>query len=86
MFGHFIVNIIKRIAQRLRRIILLHFGTSNLYLGFVFGKPENHHFHDFRNSGRAHDSPNQYYFIGDTKTHQTIRQTVPNHFENILVV
>ena len=36
--GNFIVNFIKRLAQKLRRIILLHFWQL---LGFISGKPKS---------------------------------------------
>ena len=38
--GIFIVNIVKRIARKPRRIILLHFGLITSQLNFITGKPE----------------------------------------------
>ena len=59
----FVVNIIKRIAQKLRRIILLHFGTSNFSISF-WENSQTHHFHDFGICGRVYDSQNQLLCFG----------------------
>ena len=54
------VNFSKRVAQNLRRIVLL--WTSN----FTLGKQQNHYFHDFEIFGRVHDSQNQLFLILET--------------------
>ena len=57
----FIVNFNETVAQKLRRIILLHFGLVTLR--FHFGKIWNpSHLHDFLILGRVHDSQNQIDF------------------------
>ena len=43
----FIVNFNKRVAQKLHRIIPLHFWTSNFSISF-WEDPTSPHFHDFR--------------------------------------
>ena len=56
-----IVNIIKRIAQKLRRIILLRFGQVTFRIHF--GKaPKPFIFMIVGLGGRVRDSQNQYYF------------------------
>ena len=60
----FTVNIIRRLTQKLRRIILLQFVTFRIHLRK--DRKKTHHFHDFRISGRAHDSQNQYSLSVET--------------------
>ena len=53
------VNIIKRIAGKLRRIILLHFGLVTCRFHY-WETLKPFMFMDFGPSGRDHDSQNQY--------------------------
>ena len=55
-----IVNLKKRLAQKVRRIILLHLGRVTFRIHF--GKARKViTFMLFGLGGRVHDSPNQYY-------------------------
>ena len=76
----FIVNIIQRIARKLRRIIMLHSGlrtfkihvgkTSKVNIFMVVGP-----------GGRVHDSQNQSDLpFGNTRILQRIQEQLPNHF------
>ena len=64
----FIVNVIKRIAQKLRIIIVLRFWL--LTVRFHFGKTRKHFmFMVFWPSGHDHDSRNQHYLSLETPGH-----------------
>ena len=61
----FMVNTGKRIAGKLCRIILLHFGLVTFR--FHYWKTLKHfHFHDFRILRRVHDSQNQLFSFCET--------------------
>ena len=70
----------KRIAGKLRRIILL----SNFSI-FIFGKPESPSFSWFRDFWTCPELPKPILFVfGDTKTFQIIQEKSRNAFENIV--
>ncbi len=52
-----IVNMMKRIAQKLRRIILLHFGLVTFRFHYL-ENPKTHNFHDFSIFGRGSQPQN----------------------------
>ena len=64
----FIVNIIRRIAGKLHRIILLHFWTSNFSIS-LWENSKTRHVHDLGIFGRVHDSQNKYYLSSETRRH-----------------
>ena len=55
LLGHSMVNIIERYGQTLRRMILLHFWTSNFSIS-LWERLTTHHFHGLRIFGLVHDS------------------------------
>ena len=60
------VKCMKRVAQKLCRMILLHLGL--ILFRFHCGKsPKPHHFHDFQIFGRVHDCQNQLILLEDTQ-------------------
>ena len=66
----FLVNIIMRIAKKLRRIILLHYCWLSLW-----ENPETPQFHDSRIPGCVHGPQNQLFFnFGDTNRLQIIQE------------
>ena len=54
----FIVNIMKRIAQKLLRIILLHLGLVTFRFHYL-ENPKAHHFRNFSIRGRGSKPQNQ---------------------------
>ena len=66
--GIFIVNIVKRIARKLRKIILLYFGLITSRLNFITGKPEKPLFLWFLDMvGLTMTPKTNDFWLGDTK-------------------
>ena len=66
-WGISVVKMWKRIAQKLRRIILLHFVLVTFR--FLYGRTLKPLISLFSNSGRVNDSQNQYYLSLETPGH-----------------
>ncbi len=79
------VNIWKRIAKKLLRIILLHFVlvAFSISLG---ENPKTAHFHDLRILGCVPEAQNQYDLSVATPGYFKDSKKSPNHLKQILFV
>ena len=81
----FNVNIIRRIAQKFRRIMLLHFGLVTFRI--QIGKTRKHViFMFFGLGGRVHDSQNQYYLSLEIPEYSKKIMKNPNTFYKICLL
>ena len=70
--GYVLSILLEESSEKLRRIILLHFGTSVS----LWEKSQTPHVHDFGISGRVHDSPNHFFYFW---RHQDTLKQQENH-------
>ena len=80
-----IVNFIERLAQKLCRIILLHFGLVTFMIHFRNPRKPSI-FMVFGPIGRDHDSQNSDFWAWDTKRFQIVQEQSPKQFWGILCV
>ena len=86
LLGLFMMNIIKRIANKLHRFFaasfwIASFGISNCSISF-WENPKTHHLHDFGIFGR--DSQNQYYSSLQRPGPSKSYKKKPTHFKHIV--